>query len=143
VIVYPNLLEWVRAAWRAKYGDKRLNVLELCRESGVTPPAFYRLEEGNPRPETVARLAGYFGVPEPQRAFLAEGIVEPAPTPLSLLRDAIAQLCAAEEMLEAKPSGPTTDALPEQAVEEVMKPVAPVPKGSHRASGTEGKPGHR
>jgi transcriptional regulator with XRE-family HTH domain len=100
VALYLNHLEWVQSAWRAKFGDKPLNKAELCRDSGITPPAFYRLEEGNSKPETIAALARYFGVPEPKRAVVAEGVEEPAPTALSLLRDAMGNLAELRAMLE-------------------------------------------
>lgn len=120
--VYPDLLAWVQAAWRGKHGDKPLNVSQLCRESGVTAPAYYRLENGNTKAEVVQKLADYFGVAPPRRAFVAQDVPEPAASPMSLVRDAMRSLQRAEELMgQATPTDPVlagTEALVTEALVE-------------------------
>lgn len=90
---------WLADAYRAKHGDKTLNISRLCKDAKISRPTFYRLEKGNPEPATLQKLARALGVPVPQLRLDAAPILLPPATPLSRLHEARAALDRAEELL--------------------------------------------
>jgi transcriptional regulator with XRE-family HTH domain len=90
------------AGWQHRHGNKRFSARQLAALAGVSHPAVYRIREGQGTPDqtTLDKLAGYFGLPAPQRAVVVgEGEVAGPQSALEWIRRARAAIDEAERLL--------------------------------------------